>query len=292
LVNKDVLDLAYNPEIVHKVQSLLGEDITLSNALSFIKKPHTGVTTKWHNAPPSTFGGVYDREDEGINQVTVWISLSDTKQDNGAMKIVPRSFLGDIMEDIVVSRHHFDKEKEYLDIDQKFLYQRAAKDSRYRQSGSIMGTPNQYFDLSQNIMGIGLREGYIREIIEKHKMNAYKLEAEPGEFYMFSSRNIHCAFPNSSDRTRVAIAFRYLSNSNMRGVRPINESPSFEKAKEHPIFKMILDGLGISSQRQEPLLVLCAGKAQAQLEKFYIDIENIRAQQSKVEQKWSPDLRQ
>lgn len=84
VIEPRVLELAKEPDIVGRVQALLGRKLDVFGTKFFPMLPHGGTSTRWHQ-DTHYFG----TESEDI--VTCGIYLQDTDRSNGCLKIIPRS---------------------------------------------------------------------------------------------------------------------------------------------------------------------------------------------------------
>jgi non-heme Fe2+,alpha-ketoglutarate-dependent halogenase len=76
------LRLATDPRVLDKVEDLLGPDLLLYTGTFFIKEPNTPTIAAWHQ--DSTYHGY-----EPMEQVNVWIALTDASQEAGCMEVLP-----------------------------------------------------------------------------------------------------------------------------------------------------------------------------------------------------------
>jgi ectoine hydroxylase-related dioxygenase (phytanoyl-CoA dioxygenase family) len=84
VVLPEILELAREPVIVDKVESLLGPDIDMFGTKFFPLLPGGGTSTKWHQ---DNF--YFDTWADDI--VTCGIYLEDTDRENGCLKVIPGS---------------------------------------------------------------------------------------------------------------------------------------------------------------------------------------------------------
>ncbi|MEM7563622.1 MAG: phytanoyl-CoA dioxygenase family protein [Pseudomonadota bacterium] len=80
-----VSDVASNPRLLDKIESILGPDLILWSAEFFVKKAATEKIVTWHQ--DLTYWGLGETDEE----VTAWIALSDVTQESGCMRFVPGS---------------------------------------------------------------------------------------------------------------------------------------------------------------------------------------------------------
>lgn len=79
-----LFDITMNPKILDLVEGLLGPNFYMWASSFFIKEPHTTDTVGWHQ-------DAYYWPMTPHNTVTVWLAFTDVNEENGAMKIVPKS---------------------------------------------------------------------------------------------------------------------------------------------------------------------------------------------------------
>jgi Phytanoyl-CoA dioxygenase (PhyH) len=81
------LDLARDPAIVELVSGVLGEDIILWGCHVFCKPATQGYETPWHQ------DGHY-WPIRPLANCTVWVALEESSVDNGCLRVIPGSHLG------------------------------------------------------------------------------------------------------------------------------------------------------------------------------------------------------
>ena len=77
-------DLATRPEILDRVEALLGPDIFLWAWFSWYKQPHTGKRIPWHQD-----AGYWPIEPK--KNVTAWVALDHCTPENGCLRVIPGS---------------------------------------------------------------------------------------------------------------------------------------------------------------------------------------------------------
>lgn len=82
-----VADLAANPRLLDVVETLIGPDILLWNALLPAKPPHSNKYFGWHQ--DATYWPVTHKE----QIVSAWLALSQVDQEHGGMQMIPQSHL-------------------------------------------------------------------------------------------------------------------------------------------------------------------------------------------------------
>ena len=81
------LDLARDPEIVELVSGVIGEDVILWGCHVFCKPAAEGYETPWHQ------DGHY-WPIRPLANCTVWVALEDSTVENGCLRVIPRSHIG------------------------------------------------------------------------------------------------------------------------------------------------------------------------------------------------------
>jgi hypothetical protein len=82
------LDLARDPEIVERVSGVLGDDVILWGCHHVFCKPAAeGYETPWHQ------DGHY-WPIRPLANCTVWVALEESTVENGCLRVIPRSHLG------------------------------------------------------------------------------------------------------------------------------------------------------------------------------------------------------
>ena len=83
-------DLATAPEILDRVEALLGPDIILWAWFAWYKEPHTGKRIPWHQ--DASYWPI-----EPKKCVSAWLALEPTSPANGCLRIIPGSHRQDIV---------------------------------------------------------------------------------------------------------------------------------------------------------------------------------------------------
>ena len=82
------LRLCTHPRILDAVQTVLGDDLILIMSHLIVKPPHDGLPVAWHQ------DNTYWHSVQGTDVATVWLAIDDTDEDNGCMRVIPRSHDG------------------------------------------------------------------------------------------------------------------------------------------------------------------------------------------------------
>lgn len=83
-------ELVRHPAVLDAVESVLGPDILVWASSIFAKAPASADFVSWHQ--DMTYWGL-----EPAEIVTAWIALTDSRPDNGCMRVVPGSHSREIM---------------------------------------------------------------------------------------------------------------------------------------------------------------------------------------------------
>jgi ectoine hydroxylase-related dioxygenase (phytanoyl-CoA dioxygenase family) len=80
-----VYQVATAPQLLDRVESILGHDLLLWSAEFFIKPAGTDKIVSWHQ--DLTYWGLGETDDE----ITAWVALSDVSVESGCMRFLPGS---------------------------------------------------------------------------------------------------------------------------------------------------------------------------------------------------------
>lgn len=86
-----LFDICMNPKILDLVEPILGPNFFMWASNFFIKEPRSTATVGWHQ-------DAYYWPMTPQHSVTVWLAFDDVDEENGAMKIIPGSHLGGIIQ--------------------------------------------------------------------------------------------------------------------------------------------------------------------------------------------------
>jgi ectoine hydroxylase-related dioxygenase (phytanoyl-CoA dioxygenase family) len=75
-------EIVRNPRVLDAVESVVGPDILVWGTSFFIKEPRNSSYVSWHQ--DLTYWGL-----EPADIVTAWIALSESSNENGAMRVIP-----------------------------------------------------------------------------------------------------------------------------------------------------------------------------------------------------------
>ncbi|MGA1287243.1 MAG: phytanoyl-CoA dioxygenase family protein [Rubrivivax sp.] len=89
LYSSTIDTLIRKPEIVDRVESLLGPDILCWETVLFIKEPGDAAFVSWHQ--DVAYWGL-----EPYDVLTAWVALSPSTRRSGCMRVLPGSHLGEV----------------------------------------------------------------------------------------------------------------------------------------------------------------------------------------------------
>lgn len=171
--------LITEPEIVRRMQSLIGPDILCWRTEFFPKNPGDSGTG-WHQVETYAIGetstGMLEATEHspGIPmELTCWVAFTDAMVDNACMKVIPGS-------------HRQWRYDEHAPM----KWNSAAKD-------------NSFF-------GYNYDDIKIDKDWNPDQQNVRHLEMRAGQFFIFTARCIHGSTPNISRRQRMGFAIRVV----------------------------------------------------------------------------------
>ncbi|WP_160330172.1 chlorinating enzyme [Streptomyces roseifaciens] len=173
------------PEIVHKLRSLIGDDVLCWKTNIFKKAPGE-AGTGWHQVETFVVGETttsatpslkYTQETEGVTQeLTVWTAFSPAGRENGCLRYIPGSH----------KRWYYDESKPLTrNVESK----------------------------SHDFFGYDYAELKLDQDWDPSDERVVEMEMKPGQFVIFLAKCIHGSLPNVSDTTRLGFASRYVSPS-------------------------------------------------------------------------------
>ncbi|HWO18850.1 MAG TPA: chlorinating enzyme [Kofleriaceae bacterium] len=179
---KALSDIASHPEIVRRVQSILGPNILCWRTEWFPKYPGDEGTT-WHQAESFVaFEGesklIPTQPHEGSWELTVWFAFTNAMRDTACLKVVPRTH-----------RTWFFDERRNIP---------------YEPSTTMKGTGAGFY-------GYDFEKLKIDPDWQPDESQAVHFEMQAGQVLMFTSRCLHASEPNTTkDQTRMGFAIRYV----------------------------------------------------------------------------------
>ncbi|MDT9687054.1 chlorinating enzyme [Streptomyces sp. P9(2023)] len=173
------------PEIVHKLRSLIGDDVLCWKTNIFQKAPGE-AGTGWHQVETFVVGETtttsspslkYTEESEKVTQeLTVWTAFSPAGKENGCLRYIPGSH----------KKWYYDESKPLTrDVESK----------------------------SHDFFGYDYSELKLDKDWDPNDEDIVDMEMKPGQFVIFLAKCIHGSLPNVSDTTRLGFASRYVSPS-------------------------------------------------------------------------------
>jgi non-heme Fe2+,alpha-ketoglutarate-dependent halogenase len=171
--------LITEPEIVRRMQAIIGPDIFCWRTEFFPKNPgDTG--TGWHQVETYAIGEATtgmleatDRSPEAPMELTAWVAFTDATRENGCMKVIPGSH----------------REWKY--------------DERAPMKWNGSARDNSFF-------GYNYDDIKIDKDWEPDQEDVRHLEMRAGQFFIFTARCIHGSNPNDSNRQRMGYAIRVV----------------------------------------------------------------------------------
>lgn len=191
---KNLLTMVYRPQLIHRVQSLLGEDLIVWRSSIFHKAPGDGALD-WHQSslfageeygifkpalqPPPEYGVYTD-----LFNVSTWIALDDVTEANGAMQIA----VGTHKKQYPVRRVPL-AESVFANV--------------FRDNLTRAGDDRRLAELDERYACITLFDPQAEHVpVDTVEMRA-------GQFIIFTDRVMHCSLANTTtDERRLAINFR------------------------------------------------------------------------------------
>lgn len=174
-------DIISHPDIVRRVQNILGPNILCWRTEWFPKYPGDEATA-WHQAESFVaFEGdsklVPTEPHSGSWELTVWFTFTDVTRETGCLKVIPKTH-----------RTWFFDEK---------------KNIPYEPS-NMKGTGSGFY-------GYDFEKLKIDPDWEPDESKALHFEMRAGQVFMFTSRLLHGSEPNTTkDRLRMGLAIRYV----------------------------------------------------------------------------------
>ena len=83
-------EIARHPQVLDAVESIVGPDILVWGTSFFIKEPRNRSFVSWHQ--DLTYWGL-----EPPDIVTAWIALSESRPENGAMRVIPGTHTSEVV---------------------------------------------------------------------------------------------------------------------------------------------------------------------------------------------------
>jgi chlorinating enzyme len=169
--------LITQPEIVRRMQALIGPDIFCWRTEFFPKNPGDSGTG-WHQVETYAIGeteeGMLEATEHSPGspmELTAWVAFTEAAKENGCMKVIPGSH----------------REWRY-DEHAPMRWNGAARD-------------NSFFGYNYNDIKID-------KDWDPDAQDVQHLEMRPGQFIIFTARTIHGSNPNTSNRQRMGYAIR------------------------------------------------------------------------------------
>lgn len=170
------------PEIVHKLRSLMGDDVLCWRSNIFKKDPGESGTG-WHQVEHFVVGETttssapsltYTEPGAHVSQeITAWTAFSDSHKENGCLRFVPGSH----------KRWYYDESKSLsFDVESK----------------------------THDFFGYDYSELKLDPAWDPEDANPVDMEMNAGQFVLFVAKCIHGSQPNVTDTPRLGYASRYV----------------------------------------------------------------------------------
>ena len=200
--------LAFDGEILEKVKSVIGPNVYIWSSAFFAKAPGEGKIVSYHQDNP-----YWQLSDQKV--VTVWIALTNSSKESGALELVPKSHnIGLINK---------------LDVDN-------AREAYLK--GEITTIESDLLSFNQNL----------DEFIKQHPPRIVDLK--PGEFSIHHVNTVHGSGVNNSNNFRIGFAIRYVSSDTRhletkkdRAIHISGKKNSFYEEEKRPKFDFDQDAL-------------------------------------------------
>ncbi|GAB3529810.1 chlorinating enzyme [Phytohabitans suffuscus] len=174
-----------HPKIVHKLRSLMGDDIICWKTNIFEKQPNESGTG-WHQVEAFI---VYESETvaypslryteetrEATQELTVWTAFSPASRKHGCLRFIPGSH----------KQWYYDETKPL--------------------GRSVESKSHDFF-------GYDYSELQLDKDWDPNESEVVEMEMKAGQFVIFLAKCVHGSLPNTSDTKRLGFASRYVSPS-------------------------------------------------------------------------------
>ena len=202
LKHREYWDIVCRPEITDRLACLLGDDIIVWRTQFFQRRSGEGGTF-WHQQGTFKETSVSPKLvptldiHHGMVQLTVWVALTDVRQDNGCMRFLPGSYADGRLEYFM---GNLEDKLHLLLYEQDELFIRDVLKILLFSPGTFLKAQ----------IGYELARKEIQDLLNDYRVENVEMKA--GQFIIFSSLNMHASFPNISDDDRLAFAARYTTN--------------------------------------------------------------------------------
>ena len=197
-----------HPLILPKVQKIIGDDIYVWSSAIFAKAPGEGKIVSYHQDNP-----YWQLSDQKV--VTVWIALTNSSKESGALELVPKSHNIGLINKLDVGNAR----EAYL-------------------KGEKTTIESDLLSFNQNL----------DEFIKQHPPRIVDLK--PGEFSIHHVNTVHGSGVNNSNNFRIGFAIRYVSSDTRhletkkdRAIHISGKKNSFYEEEKRPKFDFDQDAL-------------------------------------------------
>ena len=162
--------LCFNKEIIENVKSLIGPNLYIWSSAIFAKPPNSTKKVGYHQDNP-----YWQLTTKKV--VTVWIALTESKENSGALKVFPKSFKLGLINDLDVNN----------------------ADNSY-QKGIKTSDKNDMVSYNQNL------ETFLKN------NSPVTVALQPNEYSIHHVDCVHGSESNKSEKPRIGYAIRYISS--------------------------------------------------------------------------------
>ncbi len=163
--------ISHQDEILKNVKSIIGENIYLWSSAFFCKEPKGGKIVSYHQDNP-----YWQLTTDKV--VTVWIALTESNKNSGALELFPKSHKLGLISNLDVKNPR----ESYL-------------------KGEKTTKDNDLLSYKQDL----------NIFLKKNKPQI--VELSPGEYSIHHVNTVHGSGINKSDKYRIGYALRYISSS-------------------------------------------------------------------------------
>lgn len=231
LCNTDLMQIFAQPAMVHRLQSLAGDDLVLWRSKAFLKKPAERALG-WHQE-----WGYFDGEEIGNHipslkpkvvedhwwNLTVWVALNDVTMDMGPVQFVRGSHLTRYpWEPVPLTESAFFHDP-FLGVDDKETLIERTRDSRLVLD---INTAHLLKDVDLDALNLEqLKDLLMKKLSEMTAKLTLPFEIAPqdlvsmpvkkGQFFIFTERTMHGSPANTTNRNRFGINARVTTSDTL-----------------------------------------------------------------------------
>jgi non-heme Fe2+,alpha-ketoglutarate-dependent halogenase len=240
LIHPQLTELVSHPNVLSKLNQILGEDLLLWRSKIFHKRPGDGAI-EWHQEWGAFNGEEIGNDKPGLLpkessrdkfwNLTIWVALQDVTMDMGPLQLIKGSYQQRYPIDMIPMTESAFWSDPFLDIDNK-----QTLISKCRASTLVLDidTSTLLDDVDVEQLSMAQLKVYILEKFEQFKA-AITLEfdvkdthlatvpVKKGQYIIFPERTMHRSTANTSDNERLAINFRVTNTDTLVYPMRLNE---------------------------------------------------------------------